>query len=173
VGTRHDQAIATVHFRRTVVPEVLITLFVNALSPNPDPSLLARWDPNRSLLSRRVPGMPTVLWRVPVSLAGMAGSEELLTRAQVNGHFVFRVPVQCRIAPPAPGHGDPAVEPDPGYRAHRPPRNLAQARLGRGASRGGLGRRSALAAPARRGGLNGTASSFVDHNTRTSPWAAS
>jgi hypothetical protein len=39
-----------------VVPEVLITLFVNALSPNPDPSLLARWEQNRSVLSRLVPG---------------------------------------------------------------------------------------------------------------------
>jgi hypothetical protein len=100
-GTRHDQEIASVYFRSTVVPEVLITLFVNALSPNPDPSLLARWDQNRSVLSRLVPGMPTALRRGPVSLAGMAGSEELLTRSHVNGRFVFQFKAESRRPHPA------------------------------------------------------------------------
>jgi hypothetical protein len=83
------------------VSEVLITYWVNALAPNPDPSLLARWDQNRSALAQLGPGMPAVLRRGAVSLAGMAGSEELLTRAQVNGRFVFQFNAESRRPRPA------------------------------------------------------------------------
>jgi hypothetical protein len=74
---------------------------VNALAPNPDPSLLARWDQNRSALAQLGPGMPAVLRRGAVSLAGMAGSEELLTRAQVNGRFVFQFNAESRRPHPS------------------------------------------------------------------------
>jgi hypothetical protein len=101
IGTRHDQEISTVHFRSPAAPEVLITVWANALAPNPDPSLLARWDQNRSALSQLGPGMPGVLRRGPVTLAGMAGSEELLTRAQINGRVVFQFNAESRRPRPA------------------------------------------------------------------------
>jgi hypothetical protein len=101
IATRHDQEIASVHFRSPAVPEVLITYWVNALAPNPDPSLLARWDQNRNALAQLGPGMPAVLRRGPVSLAGMAGSEELLTRSHVNGRFVFQFNAESRRPHPA------------------------------------------------------------------------
>jgi len=53
------------------------------------------------VLSSLVPGMPTVLRRGHVSLAGMADGEELLLRGHVNGRFVFQFVAESRRPHPA------------------------------------------------------------------------
>jgi hypothetical protein len=95
IGSDHDQEIGTLNFKSAAAPDVLITVRINALTPNPEPGLLARWDRNFSAFLRAAPGAPSTIRRGAVPIGGMAG-DELLTKAQMNGRRVMKLNAESR-----------------------------------------------------------------------------
>jgi hypothetical protein len=89
IASKHQQEIASLVFRSEQVPDVLVRAYINGLSPNPDPSLLGRWDSNIGILVHLFPNAPSVVRRGKVVLGGMGG-EELLTKAHLHDRLVLK-----------------------------------------------------------------------------------
>jgi hypothetical protein len=95
IAADHAQEIGTLNFKSAAAPDVLITMRINALTPNPEPGLLGRWDRNFSAFLRAVPGAPSTIRRGAIPIGGMAG-DELLTKAQMNGRRVLKLNAESR-----------------------------------------------------------------------------
>ena len=80
LASEHDQEHGTIYFRSEKAPGVTIEFYVDAISPDPSPSLLGRWHApgwDTAMIGPR----PDVVREGPITLAGMQG-EELLTKGQ-------------------------------------------------------------------------------------------
>jgi hypothetical protein len=95
IAADQAQEIGALNFRSAAAADVLITLRINALTPNPEPGLLARWDRNFSAFLRAAPGAPATIRRGAIPIGAMAG-DELLTKAQMNGRRVMKLNAESR-----------------------------------------------------------------------------
>ena len=84
IATKADQEIATLNFKSGQRADLLFTVDINALSANPVPSLLGRWDRDFAGVLGALSGAPRTIRRGKTTLADMAG-EELLTRGRIDG----------------------------------------------------------------------------------------
>ena len=89
IAADHDQEDGDAFFRSKAASAVLIEVLVNAIAPNPSPSLIPRWS-NASWVEATMGRKPKVARSGQVKLGDMQG-EELLTKADMDGRFVMKL----------------------------------------------------------------------------------
>ena len=105
IATDHDQENGDASFSSPAAKDVLVELLVDAISPNPSPSLFGRWDePNwvEATMGRK----PTTARRRSITLAGMQ-AEELLTKANIDKRLVMKLWAESKR--PVPGFATPLL----------------------------------------------------------------
>lgn len=106
IATDHDQEYGDAFFRSKTASAVLVKVLVNALMPDPSPSLITRWESARwveATMGRK----PKTVRRGVITLAGMQG-EELLTEADMDGRLVMKLWAESKR--PTPGFATPLLE---------------------------------------------------------------
>ena len=106
IAADHDQENGRAFFRSKAATGVKIEFDVNAISPDPSPSLLGRW--NRPGWNSALVGpKPAVVREGPITLAGMNG-EELLTKASyIAGREDMKIWAESKR--PTPGFATPLL----------------------------------------------------------------
>ena len=106
IAADHDQEYGDVFFRSKAANAVLIEVLVDAIAPNPSPSLLGRWD-SADWVEATMGRKPKTARRGQITLAGMQG-EELLTKADMNGRLVMKIWAESKR--PTPGFATPLLD---------------------------------------------------------------
>ena len=89
IAADHDQEDGNVFFRSKAATAVLVKVLVNAIAPNPSPSLIPRWN-GASWVETTMGRKPKVARSGQIKLGDMQG-EELLTKADMDGRFVMKL----------------------------------------------------------------------------------
>ena len=100
IAMKADQEIATLNFKSSNRADLLFTVDINALSANPAPSLLGRWDRDFAGVLGALSEAPKTIRRSKTILGDMAG-EELLTRARIDGRLVLKFSAESTRAQPS------------------------------------------------------------------------